>query len=204
MKNTLFRVPTSSEQTSFGIDNTWWVPQRTGIFYVRRRGVAVGGDQLELPGKIYVHQPLIIIVEDGDLKIPKEIRSKQVNGAPEKLFTLIARTGNIYIDTVSQLDAYLVALARGPLGRNYRGGGRVLAGTGVTKLNIFGGLAAWELGQYYNSSDVPTGGSPIDQFYKGGRLQYNPRFNPAAPTYAESHVFVMEDKASEMLITGAD
>ncbi len=193
----LFRPSTSSDPCG----SNWWIPKRTGIFYVKRRSSASsGGDRLILPGKIYLDRPLIIIVEKGDIEIPSAVESPITGGAPANLFTLVALEGDLYLGTSSQIHAYLVALNPGAGGGS--GGGRLLSAhpNSIRSFQIFGGLAIWEMGLY----QADTVRTTMGDFTDGGTIQYNPRFNPGGETYPSSRVFLMEDKASEVAITGGD
>ncbi|NLI77892.1 MAG: hypothetical protein GX442_15820 [Candidatus Riflebacteria bacterium] len=202
LKDLLFR-PAVAADGAPGTTN-WWVPKRAGIFYAKRRTtVSTGGDRLSLPGRVWLTKPFILIVEKGDLTIPQKIESPVSGGAPETLCSLVVLEGNLLVGTTDEIHAYLVALNPGPGGHG--GGGRVLSAdpppTGsVRRLNVFGGVAAWEMG-LYRSDPVRT---TMGDFTDGGSIRYNPRFNPSSEVYPASRMFLMEEKASQILITGAD
>ncbi|RCK73125.1 MAG: hypothetical protein OZSIB_2622 [Candidatus Ozemobacter sibiricus] len=61
-------------------------------------------------------------------------------------------------------------------------------------------MAAWEMG-LYRSDNVRT---TMGDFTGGGSIKYNPRFNPSSDLYPASRVFVMEDRPSQVLVTGVD
>jgi hypothetical protein len=39
-------------------------------------------------------------------------------------------------------------------------------------------------------------------FPGGGEINYNPAFNPSLPSYATSHVLVLEDNANQIVVGG--
>jgi len=121
--------------------------------------------------------------------------------APEKLLSLAALGGNIILDTDKPVHAYLLAQRKGPGGG--RGGGKLLCGSsnGQRRMDIFGGLAVWEIGLYPDDSSTRT---TMTDFTGGGKIRYNPRFNPSAPGYAASREFLPEDKPSSLEISGDD
>ncbi|MBF0500944.1 MAG: hypothetical protein HQM09_12475 [Candidatus Riflebacteria bacterium] len=181
--------------------NGYFKPRKKGIFYVKRRsGVIPGGDKLTLPAGsgIYVNQNFIIIIDKGDILIPQKIKADSLNNAPGKLFSLVALEGNIYLGTNSEIDAYLVALNPGP--GSLAGGGRLLCANATKEMNIFGGVAAWEMGLYETNTDPTT----MSTFSNGGEIHYNPRFNPSSPLYLNALEFIPEDIASAIEITGAE
>ncbi len=185
---------------------TVFAPKKSGIFFIHRRkaGAAGGGGDLEplpLPGAILLDKSLVLILGKGDLTIPKAIRSPDLDGAPVNLLSLVAWDGNIRIGTTSRIDAYLVALKPRP-DSTTPGGRLVSANPGVVdRLDIFGGVAVWELG----ISRQPNAASTMENFPRGGKIRFNPRFNPAIQRfYASSRKFIMEDKASSIRIIGGE
>lgn len=181
---------------SAGAGGTWFIPKASGIFYVKRRDGAGGSEILELPGNLFIRNSLILVFGEGDVQISNQIYSTLSDGAPEKLCTIVAMKGNIRLGTEEEIDAYLVALKKGS-GSSAQGG-RLLAANGIKKMNIFGGLAIWEMGLH--PMDVPT---TMGDFPSGGSIRYNPRFNPGIEAfYNKSRVFIMEDKPSSILVSG--
>lgn len=181
----------------------YFKPKKKGIFFVKRRaGVVSGGDKLSLPvgNGIFVNQNFIIIVDRGDVLIPRKIRANKPSllDAPSKLFTLVALEGNLLLGTHEEVDAYLVALNPGP-GAG-AGGGRLLCSNPVKEMDIFGGLAVWEMGLYQNNTAATT----MSTFPNGGKIRYNSRFNPTSPLYPASREFIPEDIASAIEVTGAE
>jgi len=182
-------------------------PKSKGIFFICRRKNMALGDKLRLPGGksgeggLFIDQNLIVIVDKGDLLIPNEIKSNidPNDGTPEKLFSLVALDGDIYLGTSKQIQAYLVALKPHEPASGNKPGGRLL-GDGVTKMNIFGGVAVTEMG-LYTSNTVRT---TMEDFVEGGSIKYNPRFNPGSPTYASSREFILENKNSFVQVKGAE
>ncbi|MBF0410836.1 MAG: hypothetical protein HQM10_26050 [Candidatus Riflebacteria bacterium] len=86
--------------------------------------------------------------------------------------TIIALEGNIQLDTRDEIDAYLVAFFPGTGAMAQ--GGRLLSGpAGVTKMNVFGGVAVWEMGLY----DTEVRPTTMSAFPDGGLIRYNIRFN---------------------------
>lgn len=184
---------------------SWYVPKQPGNFFIKRRRDGAGNpasDRLSLPGQIFLTTSAIIILEKGDLVIPAKILSPLQDGVPVSLLSLIAIEGNIVLTTNSEIDAYLVALKRG-LGFSSPGG-RLLSDSGITRMNIVGGLAIWEMGLYQAPSPT-TVATTMNNFPEGGTITYNPRFNPSSPQfYPQSRLFIMEDKASSIVVAGGD
>ena len=201
LKDFLFRPAVAADNAPSGPN--WLVPKRSGIFYIKRRsGASTGGERLKLPGKIFLTRDLTIIVEMGDLEIPDRIESKKVGDAPEHLCSLVVLDGSLFLGTTDEIDAYLVALNPGPGGG--KGGGKLLSSSpspgSVRRMNIFGGLAIWEMGLYQNSPERTT----MTDFTDAGLIQFNPRFNPSSELYPNSRTFIMEEKASQLIVTGAE
>jgi len=199
--NTLFAKVTKNEDD---IHAGWWKPRRKGIFFIRRRPSP--DEPLSLPGNdargILLNQNMVIAVGQGDLTIRGTIQAPlDSGGAPKKLLTLAALDGNIILDTSREIHAYLTALKKGAGGGS--GGGKLLCGSANTgkSMNIFGGLAVWEMGMYPNGGVTHT---TMTDFTGGGKIRYNPRFNPTSSTYAESREFLPEDKPSSLEISGDD
>jgi hypothetical protein len=179
-------------------NGVWYVPKIPGIIYVKRRAAAGPGDALSFPGNVFLTKNLILIINQGDVQFNHPVLSPMVGGAPDRLFSVISLTGDIILATDKEIDAYLVALKRGT-GHSSQGG-RLLS-AGVKKMNIFGGLAVWEMG-LYQSNDVRT---TMKDFPNGGVIRYNPRFNPSIEEfYVRSRMFIMEDKASSIAVTGGN
>jgi hypothetical protein len=195
LRDQLFAPTTAAHSLGTG----WWQPRRSGIFLIRRKTA----QPLPLPGKIALDKSLIIIFNDGDLVIPDEIKSPLLNGAPEFLLTLVSLKGDIVLKTAAPICAYLVALWPGNPANGGAGGGRLLS-SGVAEMNVFGGVAVWEMGLYRNGQPEPrTGiGTTMSNFPRGGNIFYNPRFNPSAETYPRHIHFIMEDRPSQILVTG--
>ncbi|MBF0410839.1 MAG: hypothetical protein HQM10_26065 [Candidatus Riflebacteria bacterium] len=191
-----------------GQKDKWHVPKMPGIFYINRRNTLMGKsphvpavtDQaLSLPGPILLQNHLIIIVDRGDIIIPGPIISpRDPNGFPKFQMTIIALEGNIQLDTRDEIDAYLVALFPGT-GATAQGG-RLLSGpAGVTKMNVFGGVAVWEMGLY----DTEVRPTTMSAFPDGGLIRYNIRFNhDQGELYKESRQLVVSDFDQSVIITG--
>ncbi|MBI3038206.1 hypothetical protein HYY75_04015 [bacterium] len=183
----------------FYLKNGKWVPKSSGIYYVKRRPGA--SEKIKLPGKINLNPPnvnrsMMLIFDKCDVEIPDVIESEYVQDSPKNLFSVIALKGSIFLGTSNEIDAYLVALNPGD-GTNP--GGRLLA-NGVKKMKIFGGVAVWEMGlgpAYATTMDA-------DNFYEGGKISYNPRFNPSSSLYPSTRIAILEDKASVIEITGGE
>jgi len=198
--NTLFAKITASEDAAHA---GWWKPRRKGVFYIRRRnapGQPLAVPTAGVPG-IWLNQNMMIITDRGDLSIGNTIVAPMAGDAPEKLLSLAALGGNIILDTDKPVHAYLLAQRKGPGGG--RGGGKLLCGSsnGQRRMDIFGGLAVWEIGLYPDDSSTRT---TMTDFTGGGKIRYNPRFNPSAPGYAASREFLPEDKPSSLEISGDD
>lgn len=200
-KDFLFRPANSldSPPTSSG----WYVPKKAGIFFIRRRSSVPSSldytDYLSLPGKIWLTKPLIVIIEKGNILIPETVQAKITNGCPQTLFTIVSLDGNIILGTKDEIHAYLVALK--PNTGSAGSGGKLLAlNSSIKRMNIFGGLAVWEVGLYRNDNVRTTMGD----FTDGGVIRYNPRFNPSSELYPASRIFVMEERASQIEVTGAN
>ncbi|MBF0543116.1 MAG: hypothetical protein HQM08_01720 [Candidatus Riflebacteria bacterium] len=180
----------------------WWRPQKRGIFYVRRRSGA-GSEKLRLLPQgtegngLQLDQNITIIVSDGNILIPTSVRSPMDQGAPKFLFSLVALSGDIYLGTGSEIDAYLIALKKSSSPGD---GGKLMAHGGNTGMNIFGGVAVQEMGCYENNSYSST----MSNFPFGGTIKYNPRFNPSSPVYPASRDILIEDKTSRILIKGGN
>lgn len=180
------------------VQGTWYIPKFPGILLVRRNP-QLAGTPLALPGKIYLTKSLVLCVNEGDFQINDRILSPLVDGVPSSLFSLISAKGNIRLGTSDEVDAYLVALKPGT-GANSQGG-RLLSAGGNTTMNIFGGLAIWEMG-LYPANDVPT---TMRDFPGGGTIRYNPRFNPSfGELYSFSRQFVVQDVGENIAIAGAN
>lgn len=198
--NTLFAKVTAAEDAAHA---GWWKPRRKGVFFIRRR--ASPGTPLSLPGSgalgILLNQNMMIAVSGGNLAIPCTIQAPLDGGAPGKLLSLVTLDGNIILETSQEVHAYLTALKKGPGGGS--GGGKLLCGASNAQrcMNIFGGLAVWELAMYPNDGSTST---TMTGFTNGGKIRYNPRFNPTSPVYAGSREFLPEDKPSSLEITGDD
>lgn len=189
-QSALFRPSNADDSCGTG----FWIPSRSGIFYVQRPENA-DQPQLSLPGKIYVDKPLIILINKGNIVI----RDTITTGNParlENLFSIVAIDGDILVDPqTTEIHAYLTALKPG---NNFAGGGGRLLSTSkleTNSLNITGGLAAWEIGLYFNSNDDPcTGkGTTMEHFPAGGSITYNPYFNPSSPLYERSRTLIFQD-----------
>ena len=187
------------------VAGSWYIPKQPGIFFIKRRRDGSGNpasDHLSLPGQIYLPTSAVLILEKGDLVIPSKIISPLVDGAPYNLFSLVALEGNIILKTSSEIDAYLVALKKGSGFSSP--GGRLLSDGGITRMNIVGGLAIWEMG-LYSAPSPTTVATTMNNFPDGGSLTYNPRFNPSLPGfYEQSRMFIMEDKASSIVVSGGE
>lgn len=208
--NLSFAVDAAQEQAAFkdmmftSLGANVFAPKIKGIVSVIRRTVAAGTLQpLELPGHIKFDKPFILIVNDGDLKIPAKVECTSLtpgDGVPKALCSLVALQGNILVGTPSVIHAYLIALNRpttliGP-------GGRVLGADGNATLNVYGGVACWEMGLYGPDSG-DTSLTTMKSFTNGGEIRYNPMFNPSGQLYPLSWEFVMEEKPSRIIVTGA-
>lgn len=173
-------------------DLTWYLPKTSGIFLVKRNS-ALTSSPLELPGKIFLAKPFMLMVEQGDIAIPNLILSELEDEAPKVLCSLIAVNGNIFLGTEQEIDAFLIAF-------NPSAGGRLKSGPGVTKMNIFGGLSIWEMGLHSNLNGQTT----MENFPDGGTLRYNPRFNPAhAKFLAAARTLLLEDREIAVEFSGA-
>lgn len=198
--NTLFTKITAAEDPAHA---GWWRPRRKGVFYIRRRpspDQPLGIPSAGIPG-LWLDQNMMIIIDRGDLAITNTILSPLTGGAPEKLLTLAALGGNLILDTDKPVHAYLAAQKKGPGGG--RGGGKLLCGSSNAprRMDIFGGVAVWEMGMYPDDGSTRT---TMTDFTGGGRIRYNPRFNPSSPGYAAAREFLPEDKPSSLEISGDD
>ncbi len=176
------------------------VPKRSGIFYIRRRNGATSNDTdalrlSTLP--ILINKPLIILVDKGSVEFDRNILCDMVDGAPGYRMSLCLIDGDFFINAGSgetrRIDAYLAALSGVP------GRGRLLnKGAGNASFQINGGLAVTEAGLHLSSA----GRSTMRDFPGGGEINYNPAFNPSLPSYATSHILVLEDNASQIVVGG--
>ncbi len=188
-QDSIFRPSTSDDPCKAG----FFVPKRSGIISVERK---LGKDSLPLkfPGKIFVDKSMVLFIQQGGVTITETITT----GDPPKpgnLFSVVTADGDILIDPkVQEIHAYLAAM--GP-GKGFgAGGSRILStsATNKTPLKIFGGMAAWEMGLYYEQSQDPrTVGTTMEHFSAGGSVTYNGYFNPSSPLYKRSRSLIFED-----------
>ncbi|MBF0409806.1 MAG: hypothetical protein HQM10_20865 [Candidatus Riflebacteria bacterium] len=191
--------------------SSWYVPRFPGIVYVVRRknlntqspqNPAQNDELLSLPAKVLLQSNLMIIADRGDIVIPGPLISPRdkTTGFPKNLCTIVALEGNIALSTQSEIDAYLVALAHGSGASSQ--GGRLLSGdAGVKKMNIFGGLAIWEMGLYDNQVLRVT----MWDFPEGGLIRYNPAFNHNIDNYySESRQVIIDNKNQYVRIFGGE
>ncbi len=179
-----------------------WIPKRSGIIAVLRR---TAGDlpPLEFPGKIFVNRSMVLLIPKGDVVIPATITT----GTPprlQNLFSLILAGGDIRLGPeVEEIHGYLAALRPGP--GFQAGGGRILsvAPPHPKPLAIVGGLAAWEMGLYYEAGQDPRSvGTTMEHFPQGGTITYNGYLNPASPLYHRSLTLIYEDQPWTVTFSG--
>lgn len=176
------------------------VPKRSGIFYIRRRSSATlnDSDALRLSSlPIYINKPLVVIVDKGSVELDRNILCDMADGAPGYRMSICLIDGDFFVNAASgevrRIDAYLAALSGVP------GKGKLLnKGASNASFQINGGLAVTEAGLHLSS----TSRSTMRDFPGGGEINYNPAFNPSLPSYATSHILVLEDNANQIVVGG--
>ncbi len=169
--------------------------KRSGIYLVLRADNKAG-TQLHFPTEdLTLDRDIIIIVSQGDILLPGKIKANMVDSAPDKLCTIVALNGNIYLGTDDEIHAYLVAI-NPKIDNNI--GGRLLCSNQSREMKIFGGLAIRTMGVFKAGGDRTTMGD----FFKGGKLRFNPRFNPSSPVYPDSRKFIADEKNVVLVIRG--
>jgi len=209
VRDFLFRPSTERDECKTG----FWIPRRSGIFYILRpKDIKSGGKKMVLPKNIFLDKSLMIVSIHGDMLISGDITTSlpETGGIEtppkgENLLSLIPLDGDIYLGPeAKKIHAYLAPI--GPGREGGAGGNRLLADQKPfsNKLDIFGGLAAWEIGLYKTAGEDPRDcGTTMNSFPKGGMITYNPYFNPSAPTYEESRKLIVDDLHIEQKSEGA-
>ncbi len=181
-------------------------PRKSGIFLVKRRREATRqfDDALLLSSrKVFLSAPLIVITDRGSLNIGHDIVADLKDGAPEVLCSLAVANGDIYLSgngVQRTVHAFLIAVGSG-CGRLLKPASMAAA---PDSFEIFGGLAVSELGLYQDPSADPRSdvGSTMMHFPAGGKIIYNPRFNPSLPCYKEAYQLAMESISGTLTIQG--
>ncbi|HPT45781.1 MAG TPA: hypothetical protein PLM07_07760 [Candidatus Rifleibacterium sp.] len=190
--------------TSGGSNET----DKAGIFLISRRADATDSyaDALVLSNRpVNLVKPLIVIFDRGSLVLKHDIISPMSDGAPNVLCSLALINGHFFIagsGAARKIHAGLAALnpAAGRLLRP-----PTVGGSTPGQFQIYGSLALSEIGLYENPISDPLNhlGTTMGHFTAGGEIHYNPRFNPASPAMAESHIFVLEDTGGRLTVEGA-
>jgi len=179
--------------------NGVYYPQFNGIMLVRRSEVNGAARALTMPAPLELDRSLVIMVDNGDLLISGPITSPMAatygGEAPQHLLTLAALQGNIQLGTAQEIHACLVALKHGT---GQGDGGRLLSASNNHEINIFGGLAVHEMALYPASGFRTT----MADFYRGGTIRYNPRFNPSSDFYREYRTLIVADKSDLIKFQG--
>jgi hypothetical protein len=183
------------------------VPRRAGIFHlIRKEDVSTHqGEAIIISRKpIVVTEPFVILVSNGSIEIPYDIISPWKDGAPENLASIIVEYGNVYLTNrnggtdVRRLDAFLCALGvEDPTNKE----GRLLSDGQIKRFQINGGLAVKEIG-FHTGEKSKNLDTTMIHFVDGGRIKYNPRFNPSLPSYQDSYEFITERTTPKIIITG--
>jgi hypothetical protein len=178
--------------------------RRPGIYFLKRSRAT----DLKIPLPIVLEGPGIIILEKGTLEI-KGVESPDVDaeGVSPHLFSLICLDGNIKVPGGFHggsipIHAFLVAL-NPQVGDATGHSASILNSTGLSRdpssqIFVSGGIAASEV------ADSPAGAYPtlFSDFFGGGIIRYNPRFNPCTEVRPERYRLIFDPVDLEIDVRG--